>query len=362
MQPDGGRWCWCVLGLLLAGAASCPAQTGQPREPEPQTSGPQIELSTTHWDFGEKWTGQKAETKLRISNVGDRPLRIKNISTDCACMVAELGTRVLAPGQSAEALVSYRTLKPRQRPRQQVRIYTNDPDDPVVTVLVTGHVRKVFNINIGHALAFGVLGRQQQAEDSVEIKVLYDRPVRLELQPAASDDVACRLEVIEPGRRYRFVARTKPPLAYGPLRLTTVLKTDLDFLPELKIRVTGYVQPPVEILPRQVSVPASSRRRAVRVLRLTSRRKGLEITRIETSRPDVEARLLGEGGSRQAGGVKSLLVRVELPPADKLRGQPASITIHTNDPDFATIVVPIVVRGARTTTQPARPAPDAADN
>ena len=110
-------------------------------------------------------------------------------------------------------------------------------------------------------------------------------------------------------------------------------------------------------MPRRVSVPAASRRRTVRVLRLTSRRKGLEITRIEASRPDVVARLVGEGGFRRAGGVESLLIRVELPPADELRGQPASVTIHTNDPDFATIVVPIVVRGAKAATQPSGPAP-----
>ncbi len=337
-----------VLTALPAAAQEAPRR-GRGRGLNPlkmvRPKAPRIELSERAWDFGEKWSGQKAETTVTLRNTGEGPLRIKEIRRDCSCMVARLDRKVLPPGESEVLHLSYNTRKPKEYPDQKVRIFSNDPKTPVAVVHVRGHIRKVFNINIAHSIEFGVLGREQQAVDSFEIECLYEHPVKLKLAPAQFEHVAVKLETLEPGRRYRFVARTKPPLPYGVLRTTAKIETGLPFLPELPIRITGFVQPPVAVEPAVIEVPSVIHRRSVRTIRLTSRRpKPIQIVKISASLPEIHTELLRPDESAQVAagaGLEVFRIRVSLPSAEKLPAKGATITIATDDKEFSEIVVPV---------------------
>ncbi len=335
-----------VLLTLPATAQESPRRRGGLHPPKPEnTKAPHIELSATDWDFGQKWSGQKAETTVTLRNTGAGPLRIAEVRRDCSCMVARLDKQVLAPGQSEVIHLSYNTRKPREYPDQKVRIFSNDPDTPVAVIRVRGHIRKVFNINIARSLEFGVIGRAQAVENSFEIECLYERPVPLKLVPAHFEHVDVKLETLEPGRRYRFTARTKPPLPDGVLHVTAKIETGLAFLPELPIRISGFVQPPVAAEPAAIEIPSVIRRRSLRIVRITSRRpRPIHITRITASIPEIRTELLrpDQGGPQPAApGLQVFHVRVTIPPAEKLPPNGATITIETDDREYHEIVVPV---------------------
>jgi hypothetical protein len=331
-----------LLSALIASAA--PGVFAQDTQENPGASGPSIKLSADSWDFGERWSGQPASTVITVSNIGDAPLEIRKVGRDCACLVAKLDDTVLAPGKSVSVELSYNTKKPKPEAEQKVWFETNDPKTPTATVNVTGRVHKVFNINIAHELMFGLMARKELAERSVEIVSKYDKPIRLKLEPLESDRVAVRMETLEEGKRFKVTATTKPPLPYGQLIATARIRTGLAFLPELPIRISGFVQPAITVEPEKIVIPGFIDRRTLRILRVSSRReKPIKITDISTSDECVAAELLPESsensGRRVAGQI--LKVKVSLPPASELPEKGVEITIKTDDPEFKELVVPV---------------------
>lgn len=340
--------CWAILAIVVQ-----PAFAQNPRADA--LGSPKIELSATEWDFGERWSGEPAATVLTVRNVGDAPLDIRKVGRDCACLVAKIDKLLLKPSESVDVEITYNTKKPKPEAAQKVWFETNDPTTPTATFSVTGRVRQVFNINIAHELTFGLLARTEAAERSVEIESYYDKPVRLKLEPFASDHFAVRMETLEEGKRFKVTATTKPPQPYGQNNVTAQISTGLEFLPEIPIRISSFVQPPVAVEPGEIIVPTLMARRTLRILRVTSRRdKPITITDVTSSDESVQAELLPEspGQSHQSSTGQELKIRVSLPPASELPEGGVTITISTDDPEFKELIVPVRPKQAAGSRKP----------
>ena len=83
----------------------------QPVTPAQAAAAPKLEVSTSVWDFGQKWAGEKAETTITLRNVGDAPLRIEKVKTSCGCTAASMKKKLLEPGESEEVKITYSTKK-----------------------------------------------------------------------------------------------------------------------------------------------------------------------------------------------------------------------------------------------------------
>lgn len=337
-----------IRGLLVCGAFLCAVAAVQGETGSGAAGKPRIELSATEWDFGDKWSAEPAVTILTVSNTGDAPLQITDVGRDCSCVIAKMDKRVLEPGESVDVEVMYGTRKPKPRPRQKIWFNSNDPDTPVATFTITGHVKQVFNINVSHQIAFGVLGRADTAEKTVEITSSYDKPLKLELAPIDSKHVVARLEPLEEGRRYKLIVTARPPLPYGIINVKAKVLTGLEFLPELPIRISGFVQPPVAVEPAEIIIPARAKRRMLRVLRVTNRRETpVSVVGVVSSHAGIKAELAPDAtdGTRRSSGFQVIRIRVSLPPASEIQSD-AAITIKTDDPEVKEIVVPVRLKRA----------------
>ncbi len=106
----------------------------------------QIEITPDTFDFGEIDYGEIGKHTYQVKNLGQADLIIKKVATSCGCTTAEVSKEIIAPGQTAELIVSYDTgamSGPHGMGDQERIIYvkTNDPINPQAEVTFTAYVK-----------------------------------------------------------------------------------------------------------------------------------------------------------------------------------------------------------------------------
>ncbi len=76
---------------------------------------PRLSVDQTSFDFGIVGSTTDLVHTFRLTNTGDQPLVISEVSTACFCTTAGLGPMTLAPGQSADLVVSYSPTGPGEQ-------------------------------------------------------------------------------------------------------------------------------------------------------------------------------------------------------------------------------------------------------
>ncbi|MFQ5805413.1 MAG: DUF1573 domain-containing protein [Phycisphaerae bacterium] len=351
--------------LLVGRIAPAIAQQVTGKAPPPESAAaPKLEVSTSEWDFGVKWAGEKAETTITLRNVGDAPLHIDRVKTSCGCTAARVKDKVLQPGETQDVEVSYNTKKRTENVNQKVDVYSDDPQHPVTTILVKGRVRQWVKTNPPRGLQFGALGRDEIVTKSVEIECAYEEPLKLKLGEFSSRHFDVRLEEVEEGKRYKLSATTNPPLPDGTLRANVRLLTGMELVPEIPLRIWGSVQPPVAVTPKVLYVFGQMQKPVKRVLRVATRReKPLKIMGVTSSDPAIKTEILPAGRRGPQGAAKPnvTMIRVTLPPADEFPAGGATITIATDDEEYPELTVPVrtraAVKASRSAQKKARVAP-----
>ncbi|MBU0618513.1 MAG: DUF1573 domain-containing protein [Planctomycetes bacterium] len=331
----------------------------KPAAPAAQTSGvPKLEVRTNVWDFGEKWAGEKAETTITLTNVGDAPLKIDQVKSSCGCTVAKVEKTLFQPGESEEVKVTYSTKKRTENVSQKIRVHSNDPASPVTVVEIKGRVRQLLEMSEARGLNFGPIGRDDAVTKSIEIECAYTEPLDLKLKEILSEAFDVQLEEIEAGKRYRLTATTRPPLQDGPIRAKAQLLTGVELVPEVTVSIWGTVQAPVAVAPEVLYVSDQTTEPARRVVRVTSRRdKPVTVTGVTASDPAVKVEMLpaGDRSRKSPSDADVTTFRVTLPPAAEIPADGMAITITTDDEEYAKLVVPVAKRGkpeAQSATSP----------
>lgn len=100
---------------------------------------PTLVVPSSAFDFGVLNVGRRVDLEFTVSNVGNAPLYLRAIRTDCGCIVPTLGRQVVPPGGnlSVPVEISAQTVGHK---RLRVLIESNDPLRPNAVVLFTGTV------------------------------------------------------------------------------------------------------------------------------------------------------------------------------------------------------------------------------
>jgi len=98
--------------------------------------GPRLECTPLEMDLGNVPIGVSVERIFVLRDTGDERLLITDVKSTCQCTVAELPSRVIEPGRSAELNVTFRATSGGLK-HQRVVIQTNSPADPALVLRVT---------------------------------------------------------------------------------------------------------------------------------------------------------------------------------------------------------------------------------
>jgi protein-disulfide isomerase len=102
--------------------------------------GPVIEIKKKTIDIGTiTYKTNEITGKIDLFNAGDEPLKIEKVDGPCACYMGYLGDELLQPKKSGELKVMFdkNKIPAGAQVTRNVRIHTNDPDNPMVEVFFT---------------------------------------------------------------------------------------------------------------------------------------------------------------------------------------------------------------------------------
>ena len=118
-----------LAGLLLAACAQ---------------DQPEINLETTHFDFGDVVNGEIISRDIVVSNDGNEPIIAQSVSTTCGCTTATLEPMTIPAGEFANLHITFDS--GAHGPElvgqitRQIFIISNDPNQPEAMVEFTANI------------------------------------------------------------------------------------------------------------------------------------------------------------------------------------------------------------------------------
>ena len=100
-----------------------------------------IDLDNSTIQMGTMNSGAVREKSITIKNIGKSNLNIRKIETDCSCTMLKLPTNEILPGESLKTYVKYDSLFKKGKQSKMIKIYTNDPSNPIKVIYVKAFVK-----------------------------------------------------------------------------------------------------------------------------------------------------------------------------------------------------------------------------
>lgn len=126
-----------------------------------QESDPRLLIAKPIFDFGIVARGDVVVTEIDVENAGDAPLQILDAKSTCACAVPEYD-RTIAPGETGKIKVTLDTIGLEGGQSRNIRIFTNDPENPQVDLTVRVESRPYIAAQPGFARYVVVQGFERE--------------------------------------------------------------------------------------------------------------------------------------------------------------------------------------------------------
>jgi len=300
----------------------------------------------TH-NFGTVWVGPKLQHTFKITNTGQKVLKITKVKPSCGCTTAGPYPKELAPGETGEFSFSMNSSKLHGNFQKNVSVESNDPVTPKIRLRLKGEVKRYVEISPASA-NFGRITDQQPRTRELTITNNTDKALKLDMKPGRVENYKYELIEKEPGKRYALRVTANPPFKEGRLNDSVVLQTNVDQQKTISIRAVATVPPRLEVQPTSVivnkprSAVGSGGRPISRVLRFTNYGdKPVKLLEAKSDDPGVKLSIR----ERKAG--EAYTVELQMPAGYVPPPEGRTITLKTDDKEKPEIKVPI-----RTTARP----------
>lgn len=104
------------------------------------TAEPKIEFEETLYNFGKVTQGDTVEHTFKFQNIGSAPLKILSARGSCGCTVPKYSRDPVAPGDSGEVFVRFRSAGKRNMQNKTVTLITNMKENKQVVLTIRGEV------------------------------------------------------------------------------------------------------------------------------------------------------------------------------------------------------------------------------
>ena len=111
---------------------------------------PQAVIEEREYDFGTMEQNIEGSHHFRIRNIGDAPLQIvvRDSDTSCDCTVAKVSRDdLILPGEEVAVELTWNSKPPVPHFRQSARVRTNDPQNPMIELVIQGRIDARFHFS-----------------------------------------------------------------------------------------------------------------------------------------------------------------------------------------------------------------------
>jgi hypothetical protein len=252
MQSFGRTAILAAVATFLTGslaAAPAPATTAKPQ--------PKAVAVDPVFDGGEVAKGADVRHDFGIKNDGSAPLEITDVRPACGCTVASYD-KTIAPGAVGKVHATVDTLNFQGPIAKALTVFTNDPDNPQLTLTVKVKVTPFVNVSPGYArfaATRGETGGQMKA-----VETLYapdggltaitgiDSPYPFITATFREAQEGEKLPNIA-ARQFRVEVTLASDAQVGPLSANLTVHTNHPKAPLVAIPITGFVRPTIAVTP-----------------------------------------------------------------------------------------------------------------
>jgi len=100
-----------------------------------------LTISSNPINFGTIKPGEKVVRRVELKNRGVIPVRIRNIITQCGCLVSQLSNSELKPQETATLNLTFDSKGFFRRVKKQILIVTDDPNNSSIPITFEGYVK-----------------------------------------------------------------------------------------------------------------------------------------------------------------------------------------------------------------------------
>ena len=254
-----------LVGALVGGAvayvevATDPIATGLPGDKPSavlalptDASVPRAQVDQAEFNFGTMQEGRRRSHTFTFKNVGAAPLTLRVGKPTCKCTVGQVTDRPIPPGESGTVTLEWTALTGSGPFRQSAPVYTNDPLNSTIELVIHGDVTEAEGIEprefafdtvpVGESKSASVFVMAMLQDNLVVSGPQFSDPLLRDkfdvtITPVAQEDLP------NPKAKAGVVitATAKAGLPVGRFNQWLAVKTNLEDGEHLEIPVSGRV-------------------------------------------------------------------------------------------------------------------------
>jgi hypothetical protein len=297
-------------------------------------------------DFDLVVKGEVIEHTFEIRNEGNAPLLINDVRPACGCTVAEYD-RTVAPGKVGKVGVKVKTENFGGPIAKAVAVFTNDPENPKIQMVVKAKVKPFINVVPGYARynyvqgeEVGIIPQTLWAEDGADVNILKVTSPHDYLEVTYREATEEERNPKGTGNQWRFEIKLAADTPVGPLRDYVEIEVDHPKQQVVKIPVSGFVRPRQHVTPQEIDFgklegSALPTQRSFHFTNFSANR--IKLTEIETGHEAISAEVKPSGNQEGYRYRVVLTVGPEMPKGEF----DGTVKIHTTDDKNPVVELPI---------------------
>lgn len=322
-----------LLILIVVAAAVLLVARREPLPPgeggDPAVGRPILQFTESSHDFGTLVGDTTVHYTFEFRNAGDSPLVIDRVKASCGCTGAVVGKAQIAPGESGELNVYFRTKGKNGVQRHAVHVFSNDPVHPDQPLMIHCVVEHDFVFRPS-AVFFGSMTAGEERTNLINISS-NDPELRIERIEPSSDRITFSLKdgprQDGPGRQWNLNVSIRAPEKPGMTHDVLTVLTNSQTMAEIKVRLQARVLGDISLLSEHLAFPSVKTGQTVsQTTRLTSHTgKKITVRRIDTGALPLKVEVEDQGDDP---GKKLKLVFTAPDRPDTVRG---TVTLDVSD-------------------------------
>ncbi len=204
---------------------------------------PNIQFERKVYDYGTVYQGEKVPCVYRFKNAGADSLIIGKVRSGCSCTAAIISSKKLLPGETGELKVTFYTKGRQGKQSKTIYVHSNDPDEPVVKLKITGFVKKTVTVN-PRTVSFGTVPKGETATKNARLTL--EKEVKVLKVESSSDYLTLELSQLKDEENIlELKVVLSPETPIGQLREKLTIHTNVKKQPfmdiPVQVRVSGEI-------------------------------------------------------------------------------------------------------------------------
>jgi len=363
----------CLVGFL--GLSGCSGKT-ETEEVDPRSElasrgklagpiagpVPTATVDNAVYDFGVMEAGEERGHTFKITNTGEGTLILTPGDPTCKCTSFTVDKKELAPGEVAQAKVTWRPVEVQEKFRQVAPITSNDPDMPQIQLNIHGSVKSIFTIKPDYTWQLGDFKEGEEKEfpgfvfcnvdDKFEITDLKttNPEITASLEPAS--DVEVKKANAKSG--YLIKLKAGKSLPVGQFLEAVTFKCRASKEAEMRIELKGNRPGPLTIVGKgfvskmllwEIGTFDAKKgyKQTLSMFYDDGGSSDLALEGVESDPPGMLVNLKRDENFKGSGTRKRYTADVEIPPGDRAlvynEGKTAMLKLKTNSAEIGSIIL-----------------------